>query len=115
MKPVLLIVDDDPQVLQAVGIDLRHKYGDRFRVLNADSGATALDILKQLKLRNEPPALFLVDQGMPHMTGVEFLEEAMEIYPDAKRVLLTTYADTNAAIRSTNRLHAVRVNFSLPG
>jgi thioredoxin reductase (NADPH) len=115
MKPVLLIVDDDPQVLQAVGIDLRHKYGDRFRVLNSDSGATALDILKQLKLRNEPPALFLVDQRMPHMTGVEFLEEAMEIYPDAKRVLLTTYADTNAAIRSTNRLYAVRVNFSLPG
>jgi len=89
MKPVLLIVDDDPQVLQAVGIDLRHKYGDRFRVLNADSGATALDILKQLKLRNEPPALFLVEQRMPHMTGVEFLE-AMETFPDAKRVLLTS-------------------------
>ncbi len=89
MKPVLLIVDDDPQVLQAVGIDLRHKYGDHFRVLKADSGATALDILKQLKLRNEPPALFLVDQRMPHMTGVEFLE-AMEIFPDAKRVLLTS-------------------------
>jgi len=89
MKPVLLIVDDDPQVLQAVGIDLRHKYGDRFRVLKAESGATALDILKQLKLRNELPALFLVDQRMPHMTGVEFLE-AMEIVPDAKRVLLTS-------------------------
>jgi thioredoxin reductase (NADPH) len=103
MKPALLIVDDDLQVLQAVGIDLRHKYGDRFRVLKADSGATALDILKQLKLRNEPPALFLVDQRMPHMTGVEFLEEAMEIYPDAKRVLLTAYADTDAAIRSINK------------
>jgi thioredoxin reductase (NADPH) len=92
VKPVLLIVDDDPQVLQAVGLDLRHKYGDHFRVLKADSGATALDILKQLKLRNEPPALFLVDQRMPHMThmtGVEFLE-AMEIVPDAKRVLLTS-------------------------
>ena len=87
MKPVLLIVDDDPQVLQAVGIDLRHKYEDHFRVLKADSGATALDILKQLKLRNEPPALFLVDQRMPHMTGVEFLEESMEMYPDAKRNL----------------------------
>jgi hypothetical protein len=58
MKPFLLIVDDDPQVLQAIGIDLRHKYGDRFRVLKADSGAPALDILKQLKLRKEPPALF---------------------------------------------------------
>jgi thioredoxin reductase (NADPH) len=102
MKPVLLIVDDDPQVLQAVGIDLRHKYGDHFRVLKADSGATALDILKQLKLRNEPPALFLVDQRMPHMTGLEFLEQAMKIYPDAKRVLLTAYADTDAAIRSIN-------------
>jgi thioredoxin reductase (NADPH) len=112
---VLLIIDDDPQVLQAVGIDLRPKYSDRFRVLNADSGATALDILKQLKLRIEPPALFLVDQRMPHMTGVEFLEQALEIYPDAKRVLLTTYADTDAAIRSTNRLYAVRFNFSLPG
>jgi len=89
MKPALLIVDDDLQVLQAVGIDLRHKYGDRFRVLKAESGATALDILKQLKLRNELPALFLVDQRMPHMTGVEFLE-AMEIVPDAKRVLLTS-------------------------
>ena len=76
MKPVLLIVDDDPQVLQAVGIDLRHKYGDRFTVLKADSGATALGILKQLKLRNEPPALFLVDQKMPNVTGVEFIEEA---------------------------------------
>jgi thioredoxin reductase (NADPH) len=103
MKPALLIVDDDPQVLRAVEIDLRHKYGDRFRVLKADSGATALDILKQLKLRNEPPALFLVDQRMPHMTGVEFLEQAMVIYPDAKRVLLTAYADTDAAIRSINK------------
>jgi thioredoxin reductase (NADPH) len=102
MKPFLLIVDDDPQVLQAVGIDLRHKYGDRFRVLKADSGATALDILKQLKLRNELPALFLVDQRMPHMTGVEFIEEAMKIFPDAKRVLLTAYADTDAAIRFIN-------------
>ena len=103
MKPVLLIVDDDLQVLQAVGIDLRHKYGDRFRLLKADSGATALDILKKLKLRSEPPALFLVDQRMPQMTGVEFLEEAMKIFPDAKRVLLTAYADTDAAIRSINK------------
>ncbi len=103
MKPVQLIVDDDPQVLQAVGIDLRHKYGDRFRILKADSGATALDILKQLKLRNELPALFLVDQRMPQMTGVEFLEEAKKIFPDAKRVLLTAYADTDAAIRSINK------------
>ena len=103
MKPVMIIIDDDPQVLRAVEIDLRQKYGDRFRILKANSGATALDILRQLKLRNEPPALFLVDQRMPHMTGVEFLEQAMEIYPDAKRVLLTAYADTDAAIRSINK------------
>jgi thioredoxin reductase (NADPH) len=103
MKPGILIVDDDAQVLRAVEIDLRHKYGDRFRVLKADSGATALDILKQLKLRNEPPALFVVDQRMPRMTGVEFLEQAMKIYPDAKRVLLTAYADTDAAIKSCGR------------
>jgi thioredoxin reductase (NADPH) len=103
MKPALMIVDDDPQVLRAVEIDLRHKYGDRFRVLKANSGAIALEILKQLKLRNETPALFVVDQRMPNMTGVEFLEKAMEIYPNAKRVLLTAYADTNAAIRSINK------------
>jgi thioredoxin reductase (NADPH) len=103
MKPVLLSVDDDPQVLRAVEMDLRHQYGDRFRVLKADSRATALDLLKQLKLRNEPPALFLVDQRMPSMTGVEFLEKATEIYPDGKRVLLTGYADTDAATRSINK------------
>ncbi|HEY6405162.1 MAG TPA: FAD-dependent oxidoreductase, partial [Nitrososphaeraceae archaeon] len=103
MKPALMIVDDDPQVLRAVEIDLRHKYGDRFRVLKANSGTIALEILTKLKLRNEPPALFLVDQRMPQMTGVEFLEKAMEIYPDTKRVLLTAYADTDAAIRSINK------------
>lgn len=103
MKPVILTVDDDPQVLRSVERDLRSKYGNRFRVLRADSGTTALEILKQLKLRNEPPALFLVDQRMPQMTGVEFLEQAMNIFPDAKRVLLTAYADTDAAIRSINK------------
>ena len=103
VKPALMIVDDDPQVLRAVEIDLRQKYGDRFRVLKANSGTIALEILTKLKLRNEPPALFLVDQRMPHMTGVEFLEKAMEIYPDTKRVLLTAYADTDAAIRSINK------------
>ena len=102
MKPVILTVDDDPQVLRSVERDLRSKYGNGFRVLRADSGSTALEILKQLKLRNESPALFLVDQRMPQMTGVEFLEQAMKIFPDAKRVLLTAYADTDAAIRSIN-------------
>jgi thioredoxin reductase (NADPH) len=103
MKPVILTVDDDPQVLRSVERDLRSKYGNEFRVIRADSGLTALEILKQLKLRNEPPALFLVDQRMPQMTGVEFLEQAMNIFPDAKRVLLTAYADTDAAIRSINK------------
>jgi thioredoxin reductase (NADPH) len=103
MKPVILTVDDDPQVLRSVERDLRSKYGNGFRVLRADSGLTALEILKQLKLRNEPPALFLVDQRMPNMTGVELLEQAMTIFPDAKRVLLTAYADTDAAIRSINK------------
>jgi thioredoxin reductase (NADPH) len=101
-KPVLLTVDDDPEVLQAVARDLRGEYGDRFRVVRADSGASALDTLKQLKLRNEAVALFLVDQRMPQMSGVEFIEQAITLYPDAKRVLLTAYADTNAAIRAIN-------------
>ncbi|HEY9637526.1 MAG TPA: FAD-dependent oxidoreductase [Coleofasciculaceae cyanobacterium] len=101
-KPVLLTVDDDPEVLQAVARDLRHEYGDRFRIIRADSGAAALDALKQLKLRNEPVALFLVDQRMPQMSGVEFIEQAIVLFPEAKRVLLTAYADTSAAIRAIN-------------
>ena len=80
MKPVIMTVDDDPQVLRSVERDLRSKYGNDFRVIRADSGLTALEILKQLKLRNEPPALFVVDQRMPNMTGVEFLEQAMNIF-----------------------------------
>jgi thioredoxin reductase (NADPH) len=102
MKPVLLSVDDDPEVLRAVARDLRQKYGEQYRVLGAASGPEALASLKQLKLRNEPVALLLVDQRMPQMTGVEFLERAMEFYPDAKRTLLTAYADTDAAIRAIN-------------
>ena len=98
-----MTVDDDPQVLRSVERDLRSKYGKGFRVIRADSGTTVLEILKQLKLRNEPPALFLVDQRMPNMTGVEFLEEPMNIFSDAKRVLLAAYADTDTAIRSINK------------
>ena len=101
-KPVILAVDDDPEVLQAVARDLRREYGDRFRILRADSGVTALEALQQVKLRNEPVALFVVDQRMPQMSGVEFLEQAIELFPDAKRVLLTAYADTEAAIRAIN-------------
>lgn len=101
-KPAILTVDDDPEVLQAVSRDLRHQYGDRFRIVRADSGITALDVVQQLKLRNEAVALFLVDQRMPQMGGVEFLERAKDIFPDAKRALLTAYADTDAAIKSIN-------------
>ena len=101
-KPVILTVDDDPEVLQAVARDLRLEYGDRFRILRADSGASALEALEQIKLRNQPVALFLVDQRMPHMSGVEFLEQALPMFPDAKRALLTAYADTDAAIRAIN-------------
>ncbi|MBV9471256.1 MAG: FAD-dependent oxidoreductase [Abitibacteriaceae bacterium] len=101
-KPILLTVDDDPGVLRAVERDLRSEFGENFRVLRADSGATALDALNQLKQRNETVALFLVDQRMPEMNGVEFLEQAMQIFPEAKRVLLTAYADTDAAIKAIN-------------
>src|SRR5215472_10219350 len=101
-KPVIWTVDDDPDVLRAVERDLRRQYANRYRVMAADSGASALATVEQLKLRNEPVALFLVDQRMPRMSGVEFLEKALEVYPDAKRALLTAYADTDAAIRAIN-------------
>jgi thioredoxin reductase (NADPH) len=106
-KPALLTVDDDPEVLRAVERDLRHRYAERYRVLRADSGAAALEALKGLKRRGDSVALLLVDQRMPQMNGVEFLGQAMELFPDAKRVLLTAYADTDAAIRAINdaRIH----------
>ncbi|HEY5769441.1 MAG TPA: FAD-dependent oxidoreductase [Terrimicrobium sp.] len=101
-KPVILTVDDDVDVLRAVERDLRRQYGERFRVMRADSGAAALETVKQIKLRNEPLALFLVDQRMPRMSGVEFLEQALKEFPDVKRALLTAYADTDAAISAIN-------------
>lgn len=104
-KPVLLTVDDDASVLRAVERDLRKRYADRYRVMRADSGPAALDLTRQLQLRNETVALFLSDQRMPGMNGVEFLEKAKAIYPEAKRVLLTAYSDTDAAINSINRVH----------
>ncbi len=103
-KPVILAVDDDPQVLRAVERDLRRRYAREYRVLRADSGESALDTLGKLKLRGDPVALFLVDQRMPKMTGVEFLEEAIKRYPEAKRALLTAYSDTEAAIRAINEV-----------
>jgi thioredoxin reductase (NADPH) len=104
-KPVIWTIDDDPDVLRAVERDLRRHYGDRYRVISADSGVSALEGVKQLKLRNESVALFLVDQRMPRMNGVEFLEKAIELYPDSKRAMLTAYADTDAAIRAINAVH----------
>src|ERR1700722_3691410 len=106
-RPNLLAVDDDVSVLEAVVQDLRRQYGAEYRILRAASGQAALDTLEQLKTRQEPVALLLSDQRMPGMTGVEFLEKARELYPEAKRVLLTAYADTEAAIRAINtaRIH----------
>lgn len=101
-NPVLLTVDDDPGVLRVIERDLRQEYGNRFRVLRASSGAIALKTLHQVKLRNELVGLLLVDQRMPEMTGIQFLERAKEIFPEAKRVLLTAYADTEAAIAAIN-------------
>ena len=106
-KPALLIVDDDPEVLRAIERDLRRRYADRYRVLRADSGKTALDALAGLQKRDGTVALFVVDQRMPEMNGVAFLAQAIKLFPDAKRTLLTAYADTDAAIRAINeaRLH----------
>jgi thioredoxin reductase (NADPH) len=104
-KPFILALDDDPQVLQAVARDLRSEYGSAYRVLTAGSGAAALELLADRKRRGDPAALFVVDQRMPAMSGVEFLAEAVELYPDARRVLLTAYADTDAAIRAINDAH----------
>lgn len=109
-KPVILAVDDDPQVLRAVRRDLRSAYGDRYRVLGASSAADALKILDSLDERGHDPALFLVDQRMPDVTGVEFLLEAVSRFPDARRVLLTAYAETDAAITAINR---VRLDYYL--
>lgn len=109
-KPIILTVDDDPEVLQAIARDLRKQYGDRYRVMRANSGQVALETVQQLTLRNDTVALFLVDQRMPEISGVEFLERAVSIFPDAKRVLLTAYADTEAAIRAIN---AARLDYYL--
>jgi len=101
-KPVLLTVDDDREVLRAIERDLRRKYAGDYRVLRAGSGQEALEIVRELKIRNNAIALFLIDQRMPGMSGVDFLAQAITLFPDAKRVLLTAYADTDAAIAAIN-------------
>jgi thioredoxin reductase (NADPH) len=103
-KPVILTVDDEPAVLAAVARDLRKEYGREYSVVRADSGLSALDALRELRREDVPVALFLVDQRMPGMTGVDLLKEAMLLYPDAHRVLLTAYADTDVAIRAINEI-----------
>src|SRR6266516_4535569 len=101
-RPVILTVDDDPGVSRAVARDLRRKYGEGHRIVRAESGTTALDALRQMKLRGEPVAVLLADYRMPEMNGIEFLEHAMDVYPRARRALLTAYADTDAAIDAIN-------------
>ena len=103
-KPAILAVDDDADVLRLVKSDLRKQYGKDYRILSAEGGLPALEALHQLKEREEPVALLVVDQRMPGMGGVDFLEQAIQIYPDCKRVLLTAYADTEAAIKAINKV-----------
>jgi len=101
-KPVLLTVDDDPGVSRSVARDLRRRYGEEFRILRADSAMDALDALRELKLRGDVVAAMLADYRMPQMNGIEFLEQAMDLFPRARRALLTAYADTDAAIQAIN-------------
>ena len=103
-QPAILVVDDEAAVLNAVERDLRRQYGRDYRILKATSGSIALDALRRLKERNDPLALLIADQRMPEMEGTQFLAEAMKLYPDARKVLLTAYADTQAAIESINRI-----------
>ena len=102
-KPILLSVDDDPDVLRSIERDLRSQYGAEYRVIGSDSPEGALDLLNQLKVRNDSVALLLADQRMPSMDGVEFLQQGMQVFPKAKRALLTAYADMNAAISAINK------------
>jgi thioredoxin reductase (NADPH) len=103
-KPVILAVDDEPEVLNAIERDLRHHFAAAYRIMKARSGAEALEATRQLKQRDTPVALFLVDERMPGMTGTEFLVEALKLYPDSRRVLLTAYADTQTAIAGINQV-----------
>src|SRR5919202_1779615 len=101
-RPVIMTVDDDPEVLGAIDHDLRQHYRGEYRVLKASSGSLALDAARELMTRGTPVALFLVDERMPEMSGTELLRELRKLYPDARKVLLTAYADTEAAIRGIN-------------
>jgi thioredoxin reductase (NADPH) len=109
-KPIIFAVDDDPDVLMAVERDLRRQYGAKYRIMRVDSGMAAIKTLQQAQKRNDPVAMIVTDQRMPEMNGIEFLKQAIPLYPDAKRVLLTAYADTTAAIDAIN---AVRIDYYL--
>src|SRR3954452_3776054 len=100
--PAILTVDDDPAVSRAIARDLRRKYGENYRILRASSAAEALDALREIKLRGGRLAVMLADYRMPQMNGIEFLEQAMDLFPNARRALLTAYADTDAAIQAIN-------------
>ena len=101
-RAAILTVDDDPGVSRAVARDLRRRYGAQYRIVRAESAAAGLDALRQMKLRGDVVAVILADYRMPELNGIEFLEQAMDIYPRARRVLLTAYADTGAAIDAIN-------------
>ena len=101
-RPAILVVDDEPAVLAAVARDLRRGFGERFRILRAGSGADALEILRESRARGDQVAMLIADQRMPGMPGTQYLVEARKVVPDAKRVLLTAYADTDAAIAAIN-------------
>lgn len=101
-NPAILTVDDDPAVSRAVSRDLRRRYGDRYRIVRADSGESALEALREIKLRGEQVAVLVADYRMPQMNGIQFLETAMDLFPLARRILLTAYADTEAAIDAIN-------------
>ena len=101
-RTAIVTVDDDPGVSRAVARDLRRRYGEQHRIVRAESAASALDALRQMKLRGDSVAVILADYRMPQMNGIEFLERAMDVYPAARRVLLTAYADTGAAIDAIN-------------
>ncbi|HET6481001.1 MAG TPA: response regulator, partial [Actinoplanes sp.] len=100
--PAILTVDDDPAVSRAIARDLRRRYGDQYRILRASAPGEALDALKELKLRGGRVAVILADYRMPQVNGIEFLEQAMDLFPNARRALLTAYADTDAAIQAIN-------------
>ena len=101
-RPAMLTVDDDPAVSRAVARDLRRRYGQDYQILRTSSGAEALETLREIKLRGGRVAVLLADYRMPQMTGVDFLEQAMDLFPNARRALLTAYADTDAAIQAIN-------------